>query len=489
MNQIIMNDNQIIVKDETILAFYRENPSLDFITMNHIFIDILKKLSTNLSETIHTTTNTKILSLLHDLTNDLSIVKNDFSKLNTDIINNISMKIHESKKDYIEDVKLVLNNNNLSNSEKLNSLLERNNDILLTKTNLIINEIIPKNQEKYYSQIESCVKNMSASLVNETNRLFENINKDESSIKHYFDNIDTQFNKMVMNIQQPIFTFIQSSEERTSSNIQQMKEKLTLQQNTQENLNNELNQFLNKYKYNSSLKGSISESELYSVLQQIFPSDEIIECTSETATCDYKVNRLNKDKPTILFENKDYTRSVSTDEILKFERDIKLQQHHGIFISQNSSITYKENFQIDIIDGLIHVYIPNAKYNQEKIKVAVDIIDSLSPKLNIIQFSQKSTSININSDDIDDLLEDYIEFNKQKTQLVDNVKNSSKQILDKIEEMQYVSIKKILLKNGFLQNDDDFKCKFCNNFSGKNKASLGAHIRTCKMNPKNNTSS
>jgi hypothetical protein len=207
------------------------------------------------------------------------------------------MKIHESKKDYIDDVKLVLNNNNLSNSEKLNSLLERNNDMLLTKTNLIISELIPKTQDKYYSQIESCVKNMSSSLVNETTRLLENINKDETAMKQYFDNIDSQFNKMVMNIQQPIFSFIQSSEERTTNNIQQMKEKLTVQQSTQDNLNNELNQFLNKYKYNSSLKGSISESELYSVLQQIFPSDEIIECTSETATCDYKVNRLFQTTP------------------------------------------------------------------------------------------------------------------------------------------------------------------------------------------------
>jgi ligand-binding sensor domain-containing protein len=57
--------------------------------------------------------------------------------------------------------------------------------------------------------------------------------------------------------------------------------------------------------------------------------------------------RKNKDKPTILFENKDYNRNVSTDEILKFERDIQKQQHHGIFISQKTPITFKDNFQID----------------------------------------------------------------------------------------------------------------------------------------------
>jgi hypothetical protein len=38
---------------------------------------------------------------------------------------------------------------------------------------------------------------------------------------------------------------------------------------------------------------------------------------------------------------------------------------------------------------------------------------------------------------------------------------------------------------GNIENDNDFKCTFCNSWSGKNKASLGAHIRNCKSNPKN----
>jgi hypothetical protein len=41
------------------------------------------------------------------------------------------------------------------------------------------------------------------------------------------------------------------------------------------------------------------------------------------------------------------------------------------------------------------------------------------------------------------------------------------------------------MKLGNIENDNDFKCTFCNSWSGKNKASLGAHIRNCKFNPKN----
>ena len=76
-------------------------------------------------------------------------------------------------------------------------------------------------------------------------------------------------------------------------------------------------------------------------------------------------------------------------------------------------------------------------------------------------------------------------FNTQKISLVDAIKTSNKLILDKIENMQLNSVKKILNKNGFFQMEDDFKCKHCNTFAGKNKASLGAHIRNCKFNPIN----
>lgn len=469
-------NNQLVIKDKTILEFYKENPSLDFVTMNHIFIDILKKLSSNLSETINNTMNAKILSSLSELSRDFNSHKQDFTT-----------KIHDMKKDYIEDIKLIISNNSLTNSEKINNILEKNNDSLITKTNLIMNELIPKNQEKYYSQVEGCIKNLHTSLNADTNKLLENIHKDEKNIKEFIDGINSQFNNMVQNIQQPIFSFIQSSEERTNSNIVQIRDKVSNQQSIQENLNNELNIFLNKYKYNSTVKGSVSESELYTVLQRIFPSDEILDCRGETAACDYKVNRLNKHKPTILFENKDYSRSATTDEVQKFERDIKTQKHHGIFLSQISSITYKENYQIDIIDGLIHLYLPNVQYNEERIAVAVNIIDTLSQKLNGIKTSLDSqpTNININDEDIEELLNEYNEYVKQKTAIIECVKTNHKQLIDKLEELQISSIKKILIKNNVLQNDEDFKCKHCSSFSGKNKASLAAHIRTCKSNIKN----
>jgi hypothetical protein len=466
-------DTYITITDETILAFYRENNNLNFIAMNHIFIDILKSLSSNLSNTINSTINSKVLSMVTDIHTNLNVIK-------TDII----IKLNESKKEYIEDIKTIMQNNSLTNNEKITSLLERNNDNLLAKTTLIVNDVIPKSQDKNYIQIENCIKTFCSSITQDTTKLLELNNKDDTNIDIIIKDIETQFSKMISTIQQPIFSFIQSSEERTNTGIQNVKDNLITQQTINQKLTSELNDFLNKYKNNSSSKGNISEAELYYMLQSLLPSDEIIKVNSDTATCDLKINRMDKSKPSILFENKDYSRSVTTDEIKKFERDLQTQKLHGIFISQKSPITYKNSFQIDIINGLIHIYIPNAEYDTNKIKIAIDIIDNLSLKLKIIE-NIKDDEYSINKEDMDDIIEEYRTFILQKLQMIDTIKLVTKQLIDKMEDIELPKLKKLFIKLGNIENDNDFKCTFCNSWSGKNKASLGAHMRNCKLNPKN----
>jgi hypothetical protein len=466
----------ITITDETIVSFYNANPNLDIISMNHIFIEILNNLSTNLSSNINTAINSKILSMVTDIQTNLYSIKSD-----------IIIKLHESKKEYIEDIKTILSNNSLTNNEKLNSLIEKNNDTLLTKTTLIVNDVIPKSQDKNYIQIENCIKSFCSNITNDTAKLLEISNKDDIQIKNIVDNIDTQFNKMISTIQQPIFSFIQSSEERTNNGIQQVKEHLSIQQINQQKLTTELNDFLNKYKNNSSSKGNVSEAELYYIIQSVMPTDEIIKVGTDTATCDFKVNRIDKNRPTILFENKDYSRSVTTEEIKKFERDIQQQKNHGVFVSQKSPITFKQNFQIDIINGMIHIYIPNAEYDANKIKIAVDIIDNLSLKLQTISNANEN-EYSISKEDMDEIIDEYRNFVTQKLQMIETIKNINKQLLDKMEEIQFPKLKKLFINIGNIENDNEFKCVFCNIWSGKNKASLGAHVRNCKSNPKNTES-
>lgn len=423
---IIMSSRQIIITDPTIIAYYEENENIDIVTMNHIFIDILKTLSSNLSETINSTINSKVLNLVTEINSNLVNTKHD-----------LMMKLIESKREYIEDIKTIVNTSTLSNNEKINAIIEKNNDSLLTKT---------------------------------TQKLMEINSKD--------------VDKMMTSIQQPIISYINSSEERTNTNLSQIKDSVSHQNVTQSKLSLDINDFLGKYKNNSQFKGAVAETDLYYMLQSIMPTDEIIKVSGSTATCDFKVNRQNKQKSCILFESKDYTQSVPSDEVSKFERDVQMQKHHGIMVSQRSPITYKNPFQIDIINGLIHIYIPSADYNTEKVKIAIDIIDNLDMRLKNLESVSDDGFVKISKIDSDDIAEEYRQFGFQKSQMLDTIKSINKQLVDKLDEIQLPKIKQFLVKTGNIENDNGFKCTFCR-WSGKNKASLGAHVRNCKSNPKN----
>ena len=398
-----MSSRQIIITDPTIIAYYEENENIDIVTMNHIFIDILKTLSTNLSETINSTINSKVLNLVTEINSNLANTKHD-----------LMMKLLESKREYIEDIKNIVNTSTLSNNEKINAIIEKNNDSLLTKT---------------------------------TQKLMEINSKD--------------VDKMMTSIQQPIISYINSSEERTNTNLTQIKDSVSHQNLTQSKLSLDINDFLGKYKNNSQFKGAVAETDLYYMLQSIMPTDEIIKVSGSTATCDFKVNRQNKQKSCILFESKDYTQSVPSDEVSKFERDVQMQKHHGIMVSQRSPITYKNPFQIDIINGLIHIYIPSADYNTEKVKIAIDIIDNLDMRLKNLESVSDDGFVKISKIDSDDIAEEYRQFGFQKSQMLDTIKSINKQLVDKLDEIQLPKIKQFLVKTGNIENDNGFKCTFC----------------------------
>lgn len=459
----------LIITDKTVIDFFNENPHLDINSMNHIFIDILKQLSSNFSRTLDNTKTTQILSIVSDL-------KGELYKLNSDISTKL-MKLHDARKEYIDDIKSLFSHSELSTQEKINHLLEKSNDALLTKTTLLMSDIIPKSNDKNYASIETCIKQFFTSIAQDTKQILK-LNEVEKS-GELEDNIDKNIQKMFSNIQQSMFNAIQASESRTYTNIQQLNENIIIQKQVQETLSSELNVFLNKYKSNSSVKGNVSECELYSLVQKLVPYDFLISCAAEACSCDLRLTRKDKRLPTILFENKDYSATVNTEEVEKFERDIKLQRCHGMFISQNSPIAFKNNFQIDIIDNLIHLYIPNGGYDSEKVKLAINIIDSLAEKLTFVATAPNEEIYELSIDEFENMKKEYCDFANRKVEMLDLIKSLTKQLTDKLDSIEMPVIKRITVGN-IETKQLGIVCTICSTFTAKNKGSLAAHMRRCK---------
>ena len=123
------------------------------------------------------------------------------------------------KKEYVNELNTIVQHNT---HEKIGPLIEKNNHVLIDKTMCIMNEIIPKSQNHYYSQIQDSIRSFHKSLSDDTRILLKY--SDNSGIKDYLNNFEMKSSMMLQNIQQPIYSFISSSEERINTNILNLKD-------------------------------------------------------------------------------------------------------------------------------------------------------------------------------------------------------------------------------------------------------------------------
>jgi hypothetical protein len=310
------NEYEIVLKNKRIWDFYNENKNIDIETANIMLIDFMENIFNEMSSDINTNINAQLLSYMKEskmqidnLKHNLATVNDSLSKINSEMTNNMVLQFVNLKKEYIEDVRQVIHNNTLTTNEKLTSLMDKNNTHLIDKTTLILNEIIPKNQESLSSQIQVNIKHLHSMIMEDTNRLAKNMSNDKS-LHEFIGNFETKYNSMMQTIQQPLYSFFTASENRITQNIDVLKETTSTSLVSQTKLQEELTEFLGKYNVSSN-KGKYGEQNLCNILNSIYPNAEVRDTTGVKSSGDFIMERL--DKPTILLENKDYKQNINKD--------------------------------------------------------------------------------------------------------------------------------------------------------------------------------
>ena len=474
------NEFEIVIKNKKIWNFYNDNKNIDIETANLFFIDFFENIFNHSTKNMNENINAQIINYMNEnqkqidsIKSNLSTMNESFTKLNNEFTNNMILQFMNLKKEYIEDVKQIITNSSLTTNDKISSLMDRNNNHIIDKTTLLINDIMPKNMENVNKQMQSTIKNFYSLIMEETKKLSKE-NSNEKSFNEFISKLDTKYSTMLQSIQQPLFSFFTASENRINQNIDVLKESSYNSTLTQNKLSDELTEFLGKYK-NSSNKGKYGENNLCNLLNSIYQTAEIRDTTGIKASGDFIMKRL--DKPTILFENKEYDRNIDKDEIAKFIRDIEIQNVSGIFISQFSGITFKENFQIDINKGNVLIYIQNCDYSIDKIKLAVDIIDNLYSKIQDLNVDDENNTIS--KEILDDINNEYQAFISQKETLQGVLKDFQKRMSSQIEELKLPVLDKYLEPKYAYVRTRIFTCSLCNSFTGTSKQSLAAHQRGC----------
>ena len=210
-------------------------------------------------------------------------------------------------------------------------------------------------------------------------------------MQDFLNQVDAKLTTAISNSQNFIVQNNSLQEQRLDSKISDIQNKTNAQSSQYESLNSSVTEVLKKLE-NSSVKGQISENILFNILHSLYPSSQIDHVGQTKETGDIILSR--KDKPKILIENKNWNKNVVQEEVKKFIHDIETQNCCGVFLSQNYGIANKENFEINIHDGNVLIYVHEANNEPEKIKLAIDIIDHFKLKLDDFQTDQQLIELN-----------------------------------------------------------------------------------------------
>jgi len=329
----------------------------------------------------------------------------------------LDKKINYFKDTVTEDLKNILN---LNNNEKIAPMLKEYMQSFHDKTKIMFSETIPKNN-------------------------------------------DIITNTIVL------------TEHRIKENLSEIKGISNSNQEKQLKLSNDVNSLLNKME-NTPNKGKISENSLGSILNLIFPNAEVNNVANTKESADYIL--IRNDLHHIRFENKNFGKNVPTKEVLKFKRDMEVNNSSGIMLTQNFGISSKNNFEIEIVNTNVYVYLHNVQYDADKIKTAVAIIDHIKKEM-----GNKEVIKEISMDKIvfAKINADFIKLIEQRDALIVSIKKCNEKLISEVREIEFPSLADFIAINNGSTESKKFTCQYCGKTPKKNNfRGLETHQRTCK---------
>jgi len=438
----------ILIENRRIIDFCERYPCFDIDKTLLSFIDFIENTQSTSVPSLDKTLASQIVDNLKSLQQQVYGLENNISVKHNEYIHRAS----ELKKEYIEDIRTLLS---INNNDKILPIIKDHNESFINKLSLMFKELIPKEQQLQTQYLQNILKNIEQTVVIEMNKGITQ------------NTIDS----MINNIEQKFATILTHSEHKINSVLSAVSNN----KKEEEQIHNKLDDMLNKLGKNNE-KGKLSENLLNFNLQTIYPTAEILNVSNTPHSGDFWI--LRKDKPGILVENKNHDDKVYSDDVQKFIDDINTHNMCGIFISQKSKIVYRENYEIEIHNGNVAVYIHECNYDPDKIKVAVQIIDSFKLKIEK-QKIENGTTFVVDIETLNRINKEYQLFNIKKTQHVAEIKIMCETLLKSALDMELEHLDDFLESNGLLTNVKKFVCSNCPR-TFKTQKGLDTHERVCE---------
>lgn len=463
-----MSQYQLTINNKEVFDFYNKH-SLNFEQMNILFCQVLQQIVTSTDTSYDNNIATIIL-------NKISSIENNFSNIEQQLFKHqieLSNKLNEYKKDYINDIKLILLSNNV---EHITPLIKETNNNLIDKTTLIINELLPKNQTAISKDIDNNFKLLQSQIISETSKLLSS-SMNQINVDEFINNSNllmTQSIHSITSIVNSVENKIDTRLNHSSSKIDELYKNVNDSQIANTKLQQNVSEMLKKFEKGSG-KGNVSENVLYNILLSLFPCAQIDYVGNEIKeTGDIILIRNNK--PKILIENKDHdTCNVPKHDVDKFIRDCEIQQCCGIMFSQNRGIANKENYELQINNGNVLLYVHNVNFDNDKIKTAIEIVEQFKTKFDEINLD--NDICNIETSVLEEINKEFNNYISQKHSLLKIVKDFNDKMNLSINDLKIPTLEQFLSKHyATSSNQGNNICKYCEKFVPK---SLLQHYRYC----------
>lgn len=444
------------ITSKKVLQFYKSNPHFDINEMNEFLVDFITRLqsqtpSQNMNESAMTTLLQSINKKCNTLSDTITDVhtaqtrlRSDLSDLQKTMMDNIALKLYDSRDQYIKEFEKCINSAQNNEFQKHQHMANDNIEKLLDKLRIHFND-------HFVSSFDSQFKKFSTDISLEFSKATESgdLNKFEATLNSKYD---TLYNFILHN----------NHEFRTQLTKMDVSEDI-----------NHIKTFFDRQKHSSN-KGNDGENKLESILNEIFPTANVVNTSGKSKSGDFIVERDGLSS--IMFENKDYTNNVPIAEVDKFIRDIECINTHGIFLSQCSGISLKEDFRIDTHDNKIVVFLHNVQYSADKIKLAVTMLDHLIIKLNQIEIKGDM----ISEETMMDINKEFCVFVQRKTNALEMLKRFNKDMTKELTDIQLPELHSLLSQKYATNDSSTSKCPHCNR-EFKNAKGLAGHLKHCKV--------
>jgi len=424
-----MNKKSIIIEDDEVYDFFQDNPQYDVKKLLRYNIDFIKN---NFNHNVSLD-----VSLANEMNNNIKIMKemisNNFKEIKNEIKDNFILINNE----LMNKTGLIIDGLNFD--DKVGIIIKRELEFAFIKNENVLKDLIPSNKDLLYNHINNlCIDIKNESETNKNSTL---------NLSNYIHN---NVNSILLNI---------------NSNVD----------------------FLNsRFINNTSKKGKVSEYALLNVLMKIYINADIKHIgDTEDSSCDILMERKNK--PRILFENKNYDNRVDTKQVNKFKDNIKERGISGIFLSMQSSIVHKNELDLEILGKNILIYIGNVQYDEKIIQFAVEMIDILQPFID--KFNSKDDKyIKILRSSLEGINDEYILFLDQKKDInkcIKSLEDTISELKNKINKLKISKTANLMsaLFGSFINakdEDKEYVCKWCG-ISYKIEKQLIGHYAQCEI--------